>query len=258
MGSFVTELESTEVAEPAHRAFDNVPRLSQAAAVTNGHALIASRGNQRVNSALGQGVEYGMESVGGVPLQHLGLASRSTDRALDRRDRVQQRDDLVFVALIGGPSLHGQRRPLSVGDYVTLTAFFAAIRRVRAGVRPPKSARMLALSITARERSSSPRLPKALSRRLRTSSHTPAIVHSCNRRQQVLPLHPSSVGYICHARPVLRTKMIPVKHTRSSTRGAPPNGDGTYFGNNGSISDQSSSGNNAAIRSLLATTVMAN
>jgi hypothetical protein len=59
----------------------------------------------------------------------------------------------LIVAFIGRPRVHRQRQPACIDDYMPFAALFAAVRRVRAGVRPPKSARMEALSMTARDQS---------------------------------------------------------------------------------------------------------
>src|SRR5215218_7945941 len=73
-------------------------------------------------------------------------------------------------------------------------------------------------------------------------SHTPASSQSRRRRQQVLPEpQPISWGSISQGMPLLRTKMMPDKAARSSTRGRPPRGFGGSGGSRGSMSSHSSS-----------------
>jgi hypothetical protein len=131
-----------------------------------------------------------------------------------------------------------------------LTASFGAIGGIGSGVAPPKTARTEALSMTARESRSEPRLPKRRSSRRCNSGHTPAWVHSCSRRQQVTPLpQPISWGSMFQGSPLLRMNRIPVKQARFDTGGRPPFGEAVCRGRSGSISFHSPCGNNADISS---------
>ncbi|EPD63629.1 hypothetical protein HMPREF1211_00040 [Streptomyces sp. HGB0020] len=73
-------------------------------------------------------------------------------------------------------------------------------------------------------------------------SHTPASFHAASRRQHVIPEpKPSSWGRYSHWMPVCSTNRIPHKACRSGIRGLPSTSFGPGWGNNGSISDHSSS-----------------
>ena len=105
---------------------------------------------------------------------------------------------------------------------------------------------MLAESKAARSHSiwlASPRRSKST---WCSRSHTPASCHSRNRRQHVTPEpQPISWGNISQGMPLLRTKMIPVRAARLSTRGLPPFGLGGSGGSRGSITSHRSSGTNS-------------
>ena len=133
---------------------------------------------------------------------------------------------------------------------MTFAALFGTIGRIGPGVRPPKTARTLPLSTTARSRWISPALPSVVSNSAWSFDHTERRVHSANRRQQVLPLpQPISVGRSCQGIPVFSTNTIPVSAGRCSTRGRPPLGDrGGRGGSSGSIWFHNSSDTSSAMR----------
>src|SRR5262245_18661913 len=244
--AFVTQLEAAEVAEPTQGAFDDVARLSQAAAVFVGAPRLQERSNPP-RPDLGDRVG---EPVAGVALEHGRLGPRPAARAGDGRERVQQRRDPLLVAFVGRAGLHDQGQPAGVGQHVTLAAFFAAVGRVGPSVRPPKTARTLALSTTPRAASTAPAWPSRPSSRPWMAGQTPASVQSRSRRQQVTPLpQPISAGTIDQAMPDLSTKTMPARAFRSSTRGRPPSGQAGRLGIRGSISAHSSSEISAAMRS---------
>jgi hypothetical protein len=56
-----------------------------------------------------------------------------------------------------------------------------------------------------------------------------------------MPQQPISCGKSSHGIPVLSTNRMPVRHTRSPTRGLPPLGLGVCFGRSGSTNAHSSS-----------------
>jgi len=117
-------------------------------------------------------------------------------------------------------------------------------------MRPPKTARTLALSITARSRLTAPALPSCISNSVRNFDQTDKPVHSENRRQHVLPLPQFiSLGKDCQGTPVLNTKTMPANACRLLTLGRPPLGDGSGSGGkSGSISLHSSSDTSSAMR----------
>jgi hypothetical protein len=73
----------------------------------------------------------------------VGLSAWTPDAARDRRlaPRVDQRQQLRDIVAVAGADRDGQRYALAVGQSVGLDAILCAIRRGRACVRPPKTAR---------------------------------------------------------------------------------------------------------------------
>ena len=138
---------------------------------------------------------------------------------------------------VGRRDVNDEWDAVRVGDQMAFAASFRPIRGVGPGVGPPKTARMLALSITPSDASIRPARPSRFSKRAWIFGQTPACIHSCRRRQQVTPLpQPNSRGTNRQGMPVRRTYTIPVRQARSGTRGRPPLGLGGSFGNSGSIS----------------------
>jgi hypothetical protein len=179
------------------------------------------------------------------PISHhkLRVTPWSTARGYHGPQVAKQRYQHLAIGHVGGPSTHDQRHPFAIRDQMTLTAFLRPIRGIGAGVRPPKTARTLPLSTTPMVRSRRPRRPSKCRSLPCTRGQTPACVQSRRRRQQVTPLpQPSSAGRSRHGSPVLSTKIMPIRQSRSETRGRPPSGLAGSRGNNGSISFQSSSG----------------
>jgi hypothetical protein len=116
----------------------------------------------------------------------------------------------------------GQRAPLPIDDEMVFRAQFAAVRRVRAGARPPFTARTLPESNETRLQSISPRMPSSSSNTCCNRPNTPARCHAWSRLQQVTPLQPNtSSGRSRHAIPVLSTKRIPRRQSRSDRLGRP-------------------------------------
>ena len=121
-----------------------------------------------------------------------------------------------------GRESYRERHASSVRNKVAFRARFAAIRRVLADLLAPLLAGMLAESKDALSQSMRSAFPRRSSSTRCSSSHTPASCQSRRRRQQVLPLpQPISLGSISQGMPLLRTKMMPAKAPRSSTRGRP-------------------------------------
>src|SRR5262249_3068628 len=148
--------------------------------------------------------------------------------------QVQQQATVVKV---GGRSLDDQRQTICIRQHMAFATVFGSIGRIGTGVSPPKTARTLALSTTARSRFTAPALPRVFSNRACSLGHTASFVQSAKRRQHVLPLpQPISVGRVCQGMPVRSTNTMPVSASRFCTLGRPPLGDGGGMGgNNGSI-----------------------
>ena len=106
-------------------------------------------GDPRGDAASAQGTAQGRGVVGLVGVQ-LGRAlagpARFAPRADDRRDRVDQGEQLGRIVGVGGREADGQRDAVAVHDQVVLGAGLAAVGRVRAGLLAPLLARTLRLS----------------------------------------------------------------------------------------------------------------
>lgn len=119
-----------------------------------------------------------------------------------------------------------QRQPTLIDKQMVFAAELATTNRVSTRMFITRRAGTLAASTQARFH-----MIWSCSRsRWRTASwmrcQTPAFIHSCSRREQVMPLpHPSSRGRYCHGIPVLRTNSIPVRVARSLIRSRPRFGD---------------------------------
>jgi len=244
---FIAEFQSSEVSKPTERALHDVAGLSQSAAVRE---VSPQRFQERLDAQPFHQPSQRRASVSRVPLQALGLRPRSAARSWNRRHRDDQVQGDVIVTCVSGSRFDHQRQPLGVGQHMTFAAFFRTVGWIGTGVRPPKTARTLALSMTARSRLMAPALPSAVSSSAWSFDHTARRVHAANRRQQVLPLpQPISIGRACQGIPVFRTKMIPVSAGRCSTHGRPPLGeDGGSGGSNGSIRFHNSFDTSSAMR----------
>src|SRR5512135_174187 len=230
----ITQLQSAEVPHPAERPLDDVAGLAQPAAVLL--PRLAVRRQQRVDPPLHHGRNDRLDPVRAVTLEHLGPAPRPATLPAAGRDRVEHLQSQFGIRPVGRSGPDHQGEAVRVGHDVAFAALFAAVRGVRPGVRPPFSARTVALSITARSRLIRPRRPRTRSRRRCSSGQTPDCDQAWKRRQQVLPLpYPRRVGSICQGIPLLSTKMIPSRQARSGTGGRPPLGDGLGSGSRGAI-----------------------
>ena len=247
--SFIAQFQSSEVAEPAERTFDNIPSFAKATPVRPG---FTQRGQKRFDAEPLDDRRQGLRSVTCVPLQRLRFGPRSTSGPADRWHAQEQWQSDLIIGTVGRRGLDDQRQSLGFGQDMALTACFCPIGRIGTGVRPPKTARTLALSMTARSKLIAAALPSIDSIAACSLDQTLSRVHSAKRRQQVLPLPQFiSTGRACQGMPVLSTNRIPVRACRFDTRGRPPLGDGSGSGGrSGSICFQSVSERSSAMRGL--------
>ena len=155
-------------------------------------------------------------AISPIPLHDLGPLPRAASFAAQRRNRQDQGLQLAAVMHVSGGDLDTQRNSLGIGAKMMFAARFAAVGRVGARLKPPKTARTWLASTTARDQS----IRSATCNRRNNSrwsfSHTPTFCQSRSRRQQVMPLpQPISKGKSRQAMPVLSTKRIPVSAARS-------------------------------------------
>ena len=172
----------------------------------------------------------------------LGLAERGAGPAPDGRYGVDERDELRHIVAIGAGERCGQRRVVGVDHEVVFGTGFPAVHGARSRFFPPCTARTEAESTTTRAKSIPPAARSSASSSSCSRCHTPALRHSSRRFHRVMPQQPISHGKSSHGMPVLRTNKIPVKQTRSGTRGFPPLRLGGCFGSRGSMRLHRSSG----------------
>ena len=217
--AFVADAQAPELMQPTQRAFHDPACFSQAAAMRS-----AAAGQLVGDSSVLQPTMMRGTAVGAIALQDLGPLARATDLAPHRGNGADQGLELAAVMHVGCRQLDAQRQPLGIGAKMMFAARFAAVGRVRSGLKPPKTARTLLESTTARDQSIRPAASNRRSSSWWSFSQTPAFCQSRSRRQQVMPLpQPNSGGRSCHAIPLLSTNKMPVKAARSGTRWRPGN-----------------------------------
>src|SRR5215216_2194710 len=148
----------------------------------------------------------GRGTVGLVGMQ-LGRTLTGTawfpPRADDRRDRVDQREQLRRIVGVSGREPNRQRDAVAIHDEVVLRSSFAPVNGVTAGAFAPLLARTLNESALARDQSTAASSPSQFSSFVCNRSQTPAACQSRSRRQQVEPLpRPSPFGGTGQGNPV--------------------------------------------------------
>jgi len=215
--TFVAHIKAAEPMEPSQRAFHDPPRATEPTAMG-----CTALGELGVDPAAMQRLAMRLRIVAPVALNEPRLAHGPTRTAAQRRNRVDQRQELGDVVAIGGGQQGRQRDATRLGENVVLRPRLTAIGWVRSSFFPPRSARMEALSTRARVRSNWPRWRNSASRTACSRRQTPARCHRTSRRQHVLPEpQPISFGSICHGSPLRKTNRMPVNAARSGTRGRP-------------------------------------
>ena len=246
--TFVADAQAAELMQPTQGAFHDPACLAQSAAVRS-----SAPGQLVGDATLLQPAMVGGTAVGAIALHDLRPLARTTDLAPHRGDGCDERLELATVMHIGCRQQDAQRQALGIGAKMMFAARLAAVGRVRPGLKPPKTARTLLESTTARDQSIRSAACNRRSSSWWSFSQTPAFCQSRKRRQQVMPLpHPNSCGRSCHAMPLLSTNKIPVNAARSGTRWRPGNlGRRCCFGSSGPmISHNESVTNGFAIPSF--------
>jgi len=241
---FIPDPEATKLMQPRIRSFHD-PAIDTPSAPMFGVPL----GEDGFHAPRDQGFAVTSGMIGPVALDALRTPARSPSLARNRRNGIHQGKQLGHVMAIRAGNGRGQRNTVRIGEDVMLRSVFAAIRRVRASLRPPKhvlslegTARTLELSTTARDQSICFASWRWLRNTCKMSCHTPASCQSRSRRQQVIP-HPQPIswGTSSQGMPVFKTNRIPVSALRFGTGGRPPWGRGGGGGRHGSMTAQSSS-----------------
>jgi len=124
--AFVTHEQSFHLVEPAEGAFDDPAVASEPGAV----ALVAV-GEQRRDPALAERLSVGVGAVAAVTKKRLGSPARPAGPAGDRRNTVEQRQQLGDVVAVAAGQRPSQRCPVRVGQEVLLGAGTAPVDRAR-------------------------------------------------------------------------------------------------------------------------------
>jgi hypothetical protein len=246
--AFVADTQSAELMQPAERTFHNPTGLAQ---TTTMQRALARQSISDAQTA--QPTTVGRTAVSTIALNKVRTSARSSNFAAHRWHPRQQRLQLTAVMHVGRGQLDAERNALGIGEKMMFAARFAAVGRVRPRLEPPKRARTLLESTTARDQSSRSAACNRRNSSRWSLSHTPAFCQSRSRRQHVTPLpHPNSCGKSCQAMPLLSTNKIPVSAARSDTPLRPGNFcRRVFFGSSGAmIAHNESSTSRFAIRSL--------
>ena len=177
--SFVAQFESPMLTKPRQTAFHHPTQRSQSAAVASTDLC-----QQRINASRTAGRDVLRCTIRAITQRNIRFSTRSSAWALNRWHGVEQSDRGLRIMDVGRRRDNHQRYAPRVSQDVTFAAFFRSIRGVRSGVRPPKTARTLALSMMPKDASSCPRCPSTRSSLRWIRGHTPTCVQSRNRRQQ--------------------------------------------------------------------------
>jgi hypothetical protein len=219
--------------------FDDPTELAEAAAVFR-----AAPCDDRSDAAGAKSAAMRVGVIATVRINGLGLAKRSAASAANRRDSVDQRQQLRDIVAVGAGHDHADRNSVGVYEHMVFGPWSCAISGVWPGFWPAPTARTDDESIAAYEKSSWPD-SRSLSSSSRCSlSHNPACCQSCKRRQQVAPEpNPNRVGRWFHRIPVFSTRRMPLSAARSETGNLPGYRvrRGLGGGRSGSISAHSSS-----------------
>ena len=198
----------------------------------------------RFDAAFAQSLTMRIGIVTTIGIDDLGSLKWSAARATDRRNRVDERQQLGDVVAVRAAQDGADGNAIGVYEDVVLGTGSRAIRGVRASFSPAPTARTDEESTAAYERSICPASRSLSSSSLCSRSRTPALRQSFSRRQQVAPEpKPNTVGRWFHRRPAFNTNRMPFNAARSDTRGRPGCSlrRGLGGGSNGSISVHNSS-----------------
>ena len=231
--------KTPETMEPRMSPFNDPTELAETATVFG-----AAPGDDRSDSTLAKLAAMRVGVVATVGVDDLGFAKRSAASAANRRDSVDQRQQLRDIIAVRAGHDHADRNAVRVYEDVVFGPWSCAIGGVWPSFWPAPTARTDDESTAAYEKSSWPDSRSLSSSSPCSLSHTPACCQSCNRRQQVAPEpKPNRVGKWFHRIPVFSTSRMPLSAVRSETGNRPGYRwrRGLGGGSSGSISAHNSS-----------------
>ena len=243
--AFPTSPESLVGVQPGEAALHHPAMPAQPGTMGD-----ASTGDARSDPAGAQQPPVLVVIIATVREQFPRLAAGPTTQPADRRNRVDQGQQLGDVVAVAAGEADLQRDAVRLNDQVVLGTGSAAIDGAGPDMVPPLRARTCEPSTAHRSRSSAPAARSSPNNISCTAGHTPASVQSLMRRQHVTPETPSSSrGSWFQPSPVLSTNTIPVNAARSSAGLRP----GCWWrrrgrgGSNGSTRSHSESGTRSPI-----------
>ena len=211
--TFISLPQTFELVKPGDTSFNNPAGFSQSAAMFG-----ITSCKYRDYTQFPQNFSERLTVIGSVTLKSIRSFLRMAWFSTDFWDSIYQRQCLCNIVPIGSSEFASQRNSICIGNQVVLGTRFAPVCRIRAGLLPPKTARIDDESTIALEKSIWSALRNSARRMWCIFSQTPAFCQSRNRRQQVMPLpQPISCGKYSQPMPVLSTKSIPVRAARSET-----------------------------------------
>lgn len=165
---FVSDFEPTRLTDPTERPFHDPTDSTEAAAVRH-----AGTGQMVPDAPLLQASAIARGAVRSVAVEVLRLSSWAPARTVNGRDVVQQRHGLHRVVSLGSCYPQSQRCAPTVNDEVSFRTLLCSVRGVLSRVGPPKTARMLWLSIAAFDQSMRPSRPSRSRSSCSSFFHTP-------------------------------------------------------------------------------------
>jgi hypothetical protein len=173
----VADEESLELVEPGEGAFDNPAVASEAGAV----AGVAS-GDLGFDAALPEEAAVFVVVVAAVSAHPVGAAAGTAHLATNRRDAVDERDQLGDVVAVPARDRPGERDTGAIDQKVVFRPVSGSINRARARRGAPFFACTWLASATARSHSIRLLARNSLNNTSCNRSHTPARCHSSSRR----------------------------------------------------------------------------
>jgi len=237
--TFITDPQPSKLMQPGQRPFHDPAEDAQSTAMSG-----PSFRKNRFYSFVSKLFSMRLGIITPVALNIIRFAAWPANLSRNRRNRIHQRQQLSDIVAICAGQSDCKRDAFGVGDNMMLRTHFSSIRGIRAGFRPPKTARTEPESTNAREKSIWSARRSLLSKIWWILLQTPAFCQSRSRRQQVIPEpQPISCGRYSQGMPVLSTNRIPVNASRLLTVGLPPLGFFFNGGKRGSMSSHNSSDN---------------
>ncbi len=120
--SLIAGAEPFELVQPGEGALDDPAHLAQSGTVGD-----AASGDQRLDAAFPQQAAVFVEVVAPVRIQPAGLAAGTSPSSPNRRDRVEQRQELGDVVPVTAGEGDGERGSVPVDDQVVLGAGAGAV-----------------------------------------------------------------------------------------------------------------------------------